>query len=81
MKSKPLSEMTKEELQKNEKAMKTAVLVLASCVGLMFITGIYLTFKKGFSVSSVLPVAFLPLFGINLQNWKKVKAEIASRNE
>ena len=79
MKPKPLAEMTNEELQKNEKTMKTATIVLGVCVGLMFLSGIYLTLRKGFSVSSVLPFAFLPLFIMNMQNWKKVKAEITKR--
>ncbi len=79
MKPKPLAEMSNEELQKNEKTMKTATIVLGVCVGFMFLSGIYLTLKKGFSVSSVLPFAFLPLFIMNMQNWKKAKEEIAKR--
>lgn len=79
MAQKPLTEMTNEELQKNAKTMKTATIVLAACLGLMFLSGIFLTFKKGFSVSTVLPFAFLPILIMNLQNWKKTKEEIAKR--
>lgn len=80
MAQKPLTEMTVEELSKNEKNMKTATYVLGFCVGVMFLSGTYLTIIKGFSISTILPIAFLPLFFINMQNWKKVKAEIANRS-
>lgn len=80
MKPKPLAEMSNEELQKNEKTMKTATIILGICLGLMFLSGIYITIRKGFTVSSVLPFAFLPLFINNLQNWKKTKAEIAKKS-
>ena len=80
MKSKTITEMTMEELQKYEKTMKTATIILGICVGIMFIISILLLVKRGFSVQTVLPFAFLPLFIMNMTNWKKVKAEIASRN-
>jgi phosphoribosylformylglycinamidine (FGAM) synthase-like amidotransferase family enzyme len=79
MKPKPITEMTMEELQKYEKTMKTATIVLGICVGIMFIISISLITKGGFSVQTVLPFAFLPLFIMNMQNWKKAKAEIANR--
>ena len=79
MTQKPLTEMTNEELQKNEKAMKTTAIIFGVCVGLIFLSGIYQTIRKGFSISSILPLAILPLFIINMQNWKKTKAEIARR--
>jgi hypothetical protein len=79
MKQKPLSEMTIEELQKNEKLAKTAAILLGASIGIMLLTGIFLSLRKGFSAFSVLPVAFFPLFAVNIRNWKKMKAEIASR--
>lgn len=80
MKPKPLSEFTTEELTKNEKGMKIAVIVLGICVGLMFISGGYLFAKKGFSFSTVMPVIFLPLWMINYKNWKKLKEELQKRS-
>jgi hypothetical protein len=79
MKPKPLSEFTTEELVKNERGMKIAVIVLGVCVGLMFLSGGYLFAKKGFSFSSVMPLMFLPLWYINYRNWKKMKEELAKR--
>jgi hypothetical protein len=80
MKPKPLSEFTTEELVKNEKGLKIAVIVLGACVAIMFLTGGYLFSKKGFSISTLLPLFFLPLWFINYKNWKKLKEEIAKRN-
>jgi hypothetical protein len=79
MKPKPLSELTTEELVKNEKGLKIAVIVLAVCVGLMFLSGGYLFAKKGFSFSTVMPLMFLPLWFINYRNWKNLKEELAKR--
>jgi hypothetical protein len=79
MPQKPLSEFSTEELIKNEKGMKIAVIVLGVCVGIMFITGGYLFSKKGFSFSTLMPVLFLPLWYLNFRNWQKLKAELQKR--
>jgi hypothetical protein len=79
MKPKPLSEFSTEELKKNEKGMKIAVIVLGVCVGLMFLSGGYLFTKKGFTASTILPLVFLPLWLLNYRNWKKLKEELAKR--
>ena len=79
MKSKPLSEFTTEELVKNEKGMKIAVIVLGVCVCLMFISGGYLFAQKGFTFSTVMPLMFLPLWFINYRNLKKLKEELMKR--
>ncbi len=79
MKPKPLSEFTAEELKKNEKAMRVVIIVLGVCVGFMFLSGGYLFMKKGFSISTALPVIFLPLWFLNFRNWKKLKEELAKR--
>jgi len=74
-----LSKMSLEELQKQEKSLKIATPILAVLLSVMFVSGIFLTSRQGFSAFSVLPVAFLPLLIVNATNLKKVKAEIASR--
>lgn len=79
MKPKPLSEFTTEELTKNEKGMKIAVIVLGACVVMMFISGGYLFAQKGFTFSTVMPLIFLPLWFINYRNWKKLKEELMKR--
>lgn len=79
MKQKPLSEFTTEELVKNEKGLKVAVIVLGACVAIMFLTGGYLFTQKGFSFSTAMPIFFLPLWILNYRNWKKLKEELAKR--
>lgn len=80
MKNQPdLSTLTIEELQKRAKTTKAATGALAGILLVQLIVGIYLTFKQGFNVFIVLPVAFLPLIIVNYTNIKKIKEEIAKR--
>jgi hypothetical protein len=80
MKNQPdLSTLTIEELQKRAKTTKAATGALAGILLVQLIVGIYLTFKQGFNVFIVLPVAFLPLIIVNYTNINKIKEEIAKR--
>lgn len=76
MKPKPLSQFATEELKKNEKAMRIAVIFLGVCVVLLFVSGGYLFSQKGFTASTVLPFVFLPLWLLNYRNWKKLNEEL-----
>jgi hypothetical protein len=81
MKKEPeLSLLTIEELEKRAKTTKTASIMLAVIIGLQFAIGIYLTFKNGFNVFTIIPLAFLPMLIVNFTNIKKIKEEIAKRN-
>ena len=80
MAQKPYSEMSLNELKNQEKTLKTVTYVLGGVLIVQFVVGIALSFTKGFSVFSILPFAFLPLMIINVNNLKKIKAEIATRN-
>jgi hypothetical protein len=80
MKQVPLSELSKEELLKKEKNLKGASAVLGGMLVVLAAASAYLSYLQGFSVFTVLPVAFLPMFIINLGNLKKIQTEIASRN-
>ena len=79
VKQKPLAELDLAELQTKEKTLKTAVTVMGIFLAIMILVCAYLTFLQGFSVFTVLPVAFLPLFMVNIANLKKIRAKIASR--
>ena len=79
MAQKQLSEMTEDELKKNIRMMTIAVTVIIVSIIIMFISAIYTYTRKGFSVTAVLPFAFMPIAIINLVNLKKIKAELASR--
>ncbi|WP_284652057.1 hypothetical protein [Flavobacterium terrisoli] len=81
MKKEPeLSSLTIEELEKRAKTTKAASIMLAAVIALQFAIGIYLTFKNGFNVFIVIPLAFLPMLIVNFTNIKKIKEEIARRN-
>lgn len=81
MKNQPdLTTLTLEELEKRAKTTKTATGMLFGIIIVQFVIGIYLTFKQGFNVFTVIPMAFLPMVFVNYASLKKIKAEIASRN-
>ncbi len=80
MKQVPLSELSQEELLKKVKTGQIAISALGGLLIVLVAATVYLTYLQGFSVFTVLPVAFLPLFIINVSNLKKIQAEIASRN-
>ena len=79
MANKQLSEIPEDELKKREKEMTVAVILLLITVMIMLISTIFGFIKKGFTVTTILPFAFLPLAIINFLNLKKIKAELASR--
>jgi hypothetical protein len=81
MKNQPdLSTLTVEELEKRAKTTKTSTGLLLGIIIVQFILGIFLTFKQGFNVFTVIPLAFLPIVFVNYTSLKKIKEEIANRN-
>jgi len=80
MASKPISEMTTEELHKTAKSMKIIVTILVASLIVMAASAVYLFIKKGFSATTILPIVFFPLVSLNMANMKKIKAELLSRN-
>jgi hypothetical protein len=79
MAQKQLSEMTTEELNRNLKLMRIAIAVIAASIGVMIVSAVVSYSKKGFSVFTVLPIMFVPIFTMNIANMKKIKAELDSR--
>ena len=77
----PIAEMSTEVLKKNYKSMKTVIIILSVFMVIMVGSGIYITLSKGFGAVSVLPLAFLPLFILNIVNLKKIKNELITRGE
>lgn len=75
-----LEELSNEELLKRERMVTTVTYTLAGMLLLLFGLGIFLTFKKGFTALTVVPIALLPIVIINLANIKKIKAERKLRN-
>jgi multidrug efflux pump subunit AcrB len=80
MSKKSLSELSDEELLKNEKSLKTITALLLGAILVLFIINIFLAFKKGLSALSAVPIALLPIMIINFNSLKEMKEEIKSRN-
>jgi len=80
MKQESLSNLSLDELKGKEKSLKMAAGMLSGMIVVMFAVGIYLFFQNGFSVFSVLPIAFFPLVGGLFVKIKGVREEIATRN-
>jgi hypothetical protein len=80
MKQESLSNLSLDELKTKEKSLKTAAGMLSGMMVVMLAVGIYMFFQKGFSVFSVLPIAFFPLVGGLVAKIKGVREEIATRN-
>lgn len=80
MKNKSISEYTNEELISNEKKIKIITIMLGIAILLLFLSNIVLTFKRGFSTMSVIPIALVPILILNINNWNQLKKEKANRN-
>jgi hypothetical protein len=70
-----------EGLKKKEKALNISLKVLIGMMIMMVLAGIYLFTKQGFSVFTILPVAFLPILMTNIKNVKKIREMIAEREK
>jgi hypothetical protein len=81
MAQKQFSEMTDEELKKRQKELTFAVVLMAVAVLVMTISAIVSYSKKGFSTTTILPLLFTPLAISNLLSLKKIKAELALRQQ
>lgn len=81
MKKEDYSQYSIEDLTKREKTAKVVTIVLGCLIVMQFFPCLYLTYKQGFNVFTVLPFTFLPLLMVNILTLKKIKAEINSRNK
>ena len=76
---KQLSEMSVEELNQQQKSIKFVTGVMIGALIAMGAIGVFLTFQKGFSVFTILPVCFLPLAIINFKKLKEIREELRLR--
>jgi len=79
MKNTKFSEMTTEELIKNQKTLKTVNTIFAVVLLMLFSLNVYIVLRKGFSAMNVVPVALLPILFLNINNLKEIKRELESR--
>jgi uncharacterized integral membrane protein len=69
----PFKNYTKEELLKKAKNQKKVVIIHGLVVVLLFIVAGFNTYENGFSFSSFLPLFFIPMHLILLNDAKKIK--------
>lgn len=79
MKEKPFSEMTLQELKKKDDKITKLTAVMGGAIIVLLFSGIYLTIQKGFSVFSMFPVIFFPVFAVMIAGRKKIQEEIKKR--
>ncbi|PWN62901.1 hypothetical protein [Chryseobacterium viscerum] len=74
-----LSELSIEELTKEEKKRSAAHISFCIILGLLLAACIYVTIKKGFNGITPLPLAFFPLYLIIRKSWQDARKELQSR--
>ncbi|KOS07624.1 hypothetical protein AM493_17435 [Flavobacterium akiainvivens] len=79
MKTNKFAEMPDAKLLNLEKTVKAVLYMFAAAIVIMLITTIYTSVTRGFSAVSVLPVAFLPILLLNVNNLNEIKKEIKAR--
>ncbi|MFN8357192.1 MAG: redox-active disulfide protein 2 [Spirosomataceae bacterium] len=80
MKTKNFSEMSVQELQKQEKTQKFLLGLLIGIVIALLCINVFLAFKEKPSSSLVFPLTLLPIVILNWNTLKQIKTELKSRN-
>ena len=75
-----LSELSLDELIKEEKKRSAAHISFCVIIVMMVGVSIYITIKKGFTAFTPLPLAFMPLYLLTLSSWRNARKEIKFRN-
>ncbi|SOD90519.1 hypothetical protein [Spirosoma fluviale] len=76
---KQLSELSVDELHQQQKSTRRVAGAMIGLLVSMAAVSLFLTFQKGFSVLTMLPVFFLPLALTSFDKLKKIKAELRLR--
>lgn len=79
MKQKELTDLTEQELIKEEKSQKQLYYFYNGLIGFMIGIAIYSFAKNGFNLFSFLPLIFIPFIIIMNKNYKAIKIEIKRR--
>ncbi len=74
-----LSDLSIEELTKEEKKRSAAHISFCIIMGMLVVACIYMTIKKGFNGITPLPLAFFPLYLIIRKSWQNARKELQSR--
>ncbi len=81
MKAKNFTEMSTEKLLEQTKSVKALTGLLAGMLLILFCTGLFLSFNKGFNVFLIIPLALLPILILNINTLKEIKKELNSREK
>ncbi|MDR6548012.1 hypothetical protein J2810_004099 [Chryseobacterium rhizosphaerae] len=79
MKNTKLSDLSIDELTKEDKKRSAIFISYCIIIGIMIGASIYATIKNGFSVISLLSIFFIPMYLIIWNNHREVRKEIRSR--
>jgi hypothetical protein len=80
MKNKKISEMSNEELLKNEKNIKLVTSMFGGALFFLFAVTVFLNIvEKKFNVLTAVPIALLPIFIVNINTLKEIKKEKTAR--
>jgi hypothetical protein len=81
MKIKNFTEMTTEKLLEQTKSVKALTGLLGGMLLVLFCTGLFLSYNKGFNVFLIIPFALLPIVILNVNTLKEIKKELDSRGK
>ena len=79
MKNVNYRQMSLEDLKSKAKSAQISLSLLIGIIIVQIGVGAYLTLNQGFSVFTVMPIIFIPIAIISSGNLKKLKQEIAAR--
>ncbi|PWN71209.1 FUSC family protein [Chryseobacterium phosphatilyticum] len=79
MKTTKLSDLSVDELKKEEKKRSSIHISYSVLIGFMIGTSIYATVKHGLTFVSILPLFFIPMNWFIWKSKKEVSKEIQSR--
>lgn len=84
MKSRKLSEMSNDELLRQQKTVQLVTGLLAGMLTALLVLVLILSIKKGPGPTSialgVIPFALMPIVFLNWNHLKEIKKELSSRN-
>jgi len=80
MKTRKPADLNDFELIRDEKKYKFLTIAMFIAIAILIVSGIFFSSQKGFSATSVMPIAFLPILIVNITTWNALKKEIKLRN-
>jgi hypothetical protein len=79
MESVNLSELSEQDLMKKSKNQKNLIMALKVLIGFMVASALYKIYHKGFHISILTPLCFVPILISTQKAYKDVQNEVQSR--